>query len=357
LAIQKYTIFIAGTLLKPIKAESAENAYLSHGRMTNTCVAARQPFANLIIIPLMKKNVYLLFLLGLLVWGCEPKEITFTYGKDGVVFPDAGKVKPTFNDGEAKGSFLVYPAALDINSTTGEVDFASEKTIPGYRYVITFISADGKKMAHTYVTVAGIRYPSRYFDIDNPDDVVAKPLMADNSAAIADSEFSIEEYAISDVVPSTNFAQLRQQKPTTDTAVAVRQLINARDGSVNVQQLVQNIFGSAISGKIELNIRYGTTQYGRKITGQTKYTLFRQDIINKKYRDLIRFGADFDRIIKDHQTVIMTEKNTGNIRGHYLQGSIYDDGSFTKNHIFRFTAAKEIPPPPSPTAAAGRGAK
>lgn len=277
--------------------------------------------------------------------GCQPKQTTFSYGKDNVLLPGDGKVTPVFGNGQAKGSFSAYPSSLALDAVTGQIDIDAPGTVPGYRYLVRFVSADAKTMAHTYVTLAGIRYPSRYFDITNPDDATAKPLTTDTSAAIAGGEFAISDYAISDVVQPANFSA-RRQLPPTDTAAAVRQSLNAADGSVDLRQLVTGVFGPATSGKIELTINYATIQRGRKIAGQTRYTLLRQTIDSPELRTLLRNWANCDKVIEARQHELAAEKNAANIRVTPSWGLSHNSAPATQNGFFRFTRALQSFPPP-----------
>jgi len=294
----------------------------------------------------MKKSSYLLLAVVVVLYGCRP-ELKLTYGENGVVFPGSGTVKPTFTGGEAKGSFSAYPSTLAIDATTGEINVDAKSTVPGYRYLVRFVSADGRRMAHTFVTVAGIRYPSRYFDVTNPADVTARPLLTDSTLEVAEGQFAVTNYRISDVVPATTVSPQRQQVPI-DTAGAVQQLLNARNGALNLQQLVQTVFGSARSGKIELTIQYQTSLNGRNVSGQTQYILLRQVIESAEYRTMLRDWMNFDKVIEARQNELILEKNAANIRIQKSWGLGYTAPE--QNSVFRFVGALQDAPPPS-----GRG--
>ncbi len=304
----------------------------------------------------MRKNSYLLLLLGLLAWGCQPKEITFTYGKDGVLYPGTEEkaTTPAFQNGGGEGNYSSYPVGLVMDAKTGEVNV--EKSNPGYEYLVRYVAADGKTVAHTFVTIAGITYPSRFFDLTNKQDFTVRPIV--KGGTLANASFEI---TASGVTPNNgDAANIRQQPaagPLPDTTI--RAVFDGGSGTIDLRRLVGGVFGlnSGRSGSIDLTITYKATVGGKNVNAQTRYVLRRESIISPTYRQILRNFANFDKVIAAKQQELRRENETakgsaektiGPIRIEPSWGLGYSYYQSLQDDVFRFTHANQTPPPPMP---------
>lgn len=333
----------------PIKAE---NAYLYHGRITKYVLLPGSLLPTLTIIPLMKNNVYLLLVLGLFVFSCEPKETSFTYGKDGVLYPgEENDPAPAFQNMEGKGNFSSYPTGLAIDSETGRITVG--KSNPGYKYLVRFVAADGKSMTHTYVTIAGFRYPSRFFNLSDSRDTIARPVVVGGESAGASFEITASPVTVNNTNPTG--ATLRRQ-PARPLGGVVRAAFTNSDGSINLRQLADGLFGltSGITGSVDLTVAYKATIGGKNVTSQTRYVIRRENIVNDTVRVLLRNFANFDKVMEAKQRELLMEEEpgTGKSLGPIKVSESWELGyrlsPATSNDIFRFTGALQNHPPPNP---------
>ncbi len=292
----------------------------------------------------MKKSYLILVAILLLLGGCAETPIEFSYGDKGFIFPGDGKVKPVFSGKEPKGTFSVYPSTIKIDPATGVIDVDSKTTIPGYKYLVRFVTEGEKEMAHAYVEIAGLHYPSRYFDLTNPADTVAKLLLPDNQTDRAEGRFTIASYLLSDVVvPNSNATALRRAAPV-DTAAVVQGIINNRTGTLDLNQLADGVFRNEASGKINLVVQYETTQHGKKISGEIQYMLFRQPIRSREYRAFLRDWFNMDKIMEARAVEMTLSKKIESIRTDKSWGLGYKPGN--DSDIFTLVKSMQNAPPP-----------
>lgn len=306
-----------------------------------------------------KTHFCLLLSLGLLAFGCQPKETTFSYGKDGVLYPGTEEkaATPAFQNGGGEGNYSSYPVGLVMDAKTGEVNV--EKSNPGYEYLVRYVAADGRTVAHTFITIAGIKYPSRFFDLTNKQDFTVQPVVAGGTLANASFEITASE-----VIPNNGgTANTRQQSVTgalPDTTI--RAVFNGTSGTIDLRQLIGGVFGlnSGRSGSIDLTIAYKATIGGKNVNAQTRCVLRRESIISPTYRRILRNFANFDKVIAAKQQELRRENETakgsnektiGPIRIEPSWGLGYSYYESLQGNVFRFTHANQDPPPPMPAEA------
>ncbi len=302
------------------------------------------------------KKIILLFLLSMAVLSCQEMtdqsgsaaSPTFFYGNNGVVFPGDGILKPEFKGVDGKGTFSIYPAeGLPLNEETGEITL-TEKT-PAYRYLIRFVSADGKYMLQTMVSVAGVRYPARFYDISIAEDTMCRPIWDTvHRQSIKPNDFKIDGAELEIYTPDTKEKQGYKAFVPTNTegivAAIKKNAINPENGDLNLNAMVSNVYGvhSNVGGKVKLSISYllnGKPTY-------TTYVIYRENIKNPAYRKMLRDWLNMDMVLISKQKELMEEKKVGPIRVHQRWGNSLGSVPSYSNSVFRFTSALQSFPPP-----------
>ncbi|MDP9048104.1 MAG: hypothetical protein M3N14_08195 [Bacteroidota bacterium] len=82
----------------------------------------------------------------------------------------------------AAGTFKSFPDGLKIDDTTGAIDVNSSET--GLKFQVTFTSSDGTKVITAFITISGINYKDKIYNLSAGDSVVKPIYNADKRNAI-----------------------------------------------------------------------------------------------------------------------------------------------------------------------------
>jgi|GEM_PF-6047350 len=287
------------------------------------------------LVTTLSRKYSALMLLTLLLGGCEekPADIEFSYGTNNVILPDGDgrRAAPVFRGDKPDGQYSSYPIGR-VDEKSGE--FILSDAYPGYRYLIRLNPTGRSENVHTFVTVAGARYPSRYFDLtvtpDTNNDLVAPTLVGE------DIQFS--NFALQSAIVIINDTTSR------NVTKALSGIVSQQSGAINLRQAITNVFGKAGLGQIDLTISYQATLNGKTTRISTEYQLFRENIVSSRLRSLLHEQANFDKILKYRQNEFLLEKKVGAINEGYLRQMGFAPPS--GNSVFFFTKSQQQNPPP-----------
>lgn len=178
----------------------------------------------------------------------------------------------------AAGTFTSFPDGLKIDERTGAIDVNSSET--GLKFKITFTSADGSKVKSSFVTISGINYKDKIYNLSTGDSI-ARPIYNANNR---------------NVIPQLNSGSSFDDNGGCKNAGIE---VNPSDATINLAKSVrdQRIDTGATQ---EVKLQY-------KINDQSRQALNGLNVKIYFYRTASEIPQYLTDLLKERQTTILSE--------------------------------------------------
>lgn len=212
----------------------------------------------------MKILPTLIFATLVLVLACKRSSVTnnpppsnnkLSYGDSIFYLKNASYVISPVN--AKAGSYIAFPTNLDINAATGAVTVSLKgndgQSQTGLRYKIKFTSATNE-VDSTYITISGITYIDRFYNLSQNDSLINPIYNAD----------------VSKEMPTGNF--------TGDNKLA----LNNTNGQINIKETIRRGFfdNQLHASWKQTNIKYNTNDNSNSTDNSIDVILYYYNTIN-----------------------------------------------------------------------------
>lgn len=233
----------------------------------------------------------------------QPSNNSFNYGDSLFYLRTASYVVSPVN--AKTGTYSAFPSNLNINSTTGAITIGLKgndgQSQTGLRYKIKFTSPNNQ-VDSTYITISGITYIDRFYNLSKNDSIISAIYNAD----------------ISKEIPAGSY--------TGDNKLA----INSTNGQINIKETIRRgFFDNQINaGWKQTTIRYNTNDN----SNNTSNTI---DVILYYYNSINDVPSNVSALMQAHQRMAV------GINGPAIPSTI---GSVDNNLSSDLSLSKPRPP-------------
>lgn len=173
------------------------------------------------------------------------------------------------------GTFTAFPTNLDINNATGAITVSVKgndgQSQTGLRYKIKFTSANNE-VDSTYITISGITYIDRFYNLSKNDSIISPIYNAD----------------ISKEVPAGNF--------TGDNKLA----INTTNGQINIKETIRRGF---FDNQINTSWKQTTVRYSTNDNSNNAGNSI--DVILYYYNTAAEVPSNVSDLMQAHQRMAL----------------------------------------------------
>lgn len=171
------------------------------------------------------------------------------------------------------GTYSAFPANLNINSTTGAITVALKgndgQSQTGLRYKIKFTSTSNE-VDSTYITISGITYIDRFYDLSKNDSIIYPIYNADMSKELPSGNYNISN--------DSKFA------------------INAANGQINIKETIRRgFFDNQLNASWkQTTIKYSTNDNSNNVNNNI-------DVILYYYNSITDVPSNVSALMQAHQ--------------------------------------------------------